>query len=195
MHRMTRPVLPARRTATRARFIATIAAVTANAATACSSDQGPADARTGSTMSTTPDRKSAPSKYRFERPPTVVFTLEDSNAEFHVFARMNRPLPRDTHGIKATFLVDGSRPFATPSTNPRHPPCYYTPISAGDNPRAAPEIVDPHDGQLVTVTLRFPGRDVAEAVVAARKVEPRAVGLDQTDAKYLRRLGCHIATG
>jgi hypothetical protein len=146
-------------------------------------------------MSQTADRKSAPSKYRFERPPTVVFTLDDSNAEFHVFARMNRSLPRNTHGIKATFLVDGSRQFGTPVTSSRHPPCYDTSISAGDNPRAAPEIVDPHDGQVVTVTLRFPGRDVAKVTVVARKVEPRAVGLDQTDAKYLRRLGCHVATG
>jgi hypothetical protein len=192
---MTRPVLPARRTATRAWLVVTIAAVTANGVTSCSSDQAGADAQTGSTMSQTAGTKSAPSEYRFERPPTVVFTVKNSNAEFYVFARMNRSLPRDTHGIKATFLVDGSRPFGTPVTSSRHPPCYDTSISAGDNPRAAPDIVDPHDGHLVTVTLRFPGRDAAKATVAARRVEPRAVGLDQTDAKYLCRLGCHIATG
>jgi hypothetical protein len=65
------------------------------------------------------------SRYRFERPPTVVFAERSSTVDFYVIARMNRSLPRDTRGIKATFTLDGgSRPFGTPVTSSRHPPCY-----------------------------------------------------------------------
>ncbi|HWI72105.1 MAG TPA: hypothetical protein VNT55_09130, partial [Baekduia sp.] len=67
-------------------------------------------------------------------------------------------------------------------------------ISAGDNPNAPPNIVDPQDGETVTVTVRFPGRNGASAAVAARAVPRSAVGLDRTNAKYLRRLGCHVST-
>ena len=171
----------------------------ATAVTACNSEQAPADARTASTTTQATAKKAALSKYRFERPPTVVFASAyphpETNINFYVFARMNRALPRTTRGIKATFLLDGSSPYGTPTTKSRRPPCFSTQIGAGDNPQVAPQLVDPHDGQLVTVTLRFPGIDGDRVTVAARKVAPRAVGIDQADAKYLRRLGCHVATG
>jgi hypothetical protein len=69
---------------------------------------------------------------------------------------MNRPLPRNAHGIKATFLLNKSGPYGTPTTKSRRPPCFSTQIGAGDNPQVASELVDPHEGQMVTVTCAFP---------------------------------------
>jgi hypothetical protein len=168
------------------------------AVTAFNSDQAPSAGSTGSATQAAA-KEAALSKYRFERPPAVVFASAnphpETNINFYVFVRMNRSLPRDAHGIKATFLLNRSSPYGTPITNSRRPPCYSAEIGAGDNPQVAPELVDPHDGQMVTVTLRFPGMDTAKVTVAARAVAPRAVGSDQTNAKYLRRLGCHVSTG
>jgi hypothetical protein len=160
---------------------------------ACGSDQAPAKV-----TSSAPQRSVAASAYRFERPPTVVFVSGGSGSpgDFWVFARMNRALPRNAHGIRATFALDGgTRPFGTPTTNSRRPACYSVEISAGDNPKAPPNIVDPQDGGLVTVTLRFPGRDAASTTVAARAVDRRAVGSDKVNARYLRALGCHVNLG
>jgi hypothetical protein len=142
------------------------------------------------------EKKAVPSRYWFARPPTVVFASAnphpEANINFFVFARMNRPLPRDARGVKATFLLDGSSPYGAPTTKSRHPACYSAEIGAGDNPQVAPELVDPEDGQMVTVTLRFPGRDADKVTVAARKVGKGKAGCDSADAKYLRRLNCHI---
>jgi hypothetical protein len=175
-------------------------AAVATAVTACNSHQAPADARTASTTTQATAEKAALSKYRFERPPTVVFASKnphpETNINFYVFARMNRYLPRNgARGIKATLLIDGSGPYGPPTTKSRRPPCYSTQIGAGDSPQVAPELVDPHDGQMVTVTLRFPGVDADKVTVAVRRVAPSAVGVDQADAKYLRRLGCQSSTG
>lgn len=156
---------------------------------ACGSDQAPAEMAS----SHAPQRSVAASTYRFERPPTVVFVSGGSTSpgDFWVFARMNRPVPRNAHGIRATFALDGgTRPFGTPTTNSRRPPCYSVEISAGDNPKAPPNIVNPQDGALVTVTLHFPGRDAASVTVAARAVDRHVVGSDKANAKYLRTLGC-----
>jgi hypothetical protein len=161
---------------------------------ACGSDQAPAEMATSHVR----QRSVAASTYRFERPPTVVFVSGGaaSSGDFWVFARMNRSLPRNAHGIRATFALDGgTRPFGTPTTNSRRPPCYSVEISAGDNPKAPPNIVHPQDGGLVTVTLRFPGRDATSVTVAARAVNRRAVGSDKVNAKYMRALGCHVSLG
>jgi hypothetical protein len=139
----------------------------------------------------------ATAKYRFARPPVVVFVSDDagSSGDFWVFVRMNRALPRDAHGVRATFHLDGgTRPFGRPVTNSRKPPCYSVAISAGDNPNAPANIVNPQDGELVNVTLRFPGHSGGSAAVAARGVPRSAVGLDRTNVKYLRRLGCRVST-
>jgi hypothetical protein len=156
---------------------------------ACGSDRAPAEM----TSSHVRQKSDAASKYRFERPPTVVFVSGGAgpSGDFWVFARMTRSLPRNAHGIRATFALDGgTRPFGTPVTSSRRPPCYSVEISAGDNPKAPPSIVDPRDGQLVTVTLRFPGRNAASVSVPARAVDRLAVGSDKANAKYLRGLGC-----
>jgi hypothetical protein len=166
---------------------------------ACNSDQAPAETHAGGTATQVVQKEAGRGKYRFERPPTVVFASAnpspETNINFYVFARMNRALPRNAHGIKATFLLDGSSPYGRPTTKSRRPPCYSAQIGAGDNPDVAPRLVSPKDGQLVTVTLRFPGSDAAKVTVAARKAAKGKVGIDQADAKYLRRLGCHVATG
>jgi hypothetical protein len=151
---------------------------------ACGSQQpGPATVANGS------------AKYRFARPPVVVFASDKGPPGYlWIFARMNRELPRDAHGrLEPTFTLDGgARPFAAPVTRSRQPTCYATEIGAGDNPRAPQSVADPHDGGSVTVTLRFPGHDGASATVAAHGVPFDDLYSDRANAHYLRALGCAL---
>jgi hypothetical protein len=136
-----------------------------------------------------------PEKYRFALPPVVVFLPSAGPpAQYRLFVRTNRALPRNTRGIRPTFQLDGATgSFGRPVTYSRQPSCYGSDISAGDNPRAPQNIIHPHDGQLVTVTMRFPGRDGASATVALRAVPPPTLGADHLAIKSLRGLGCHIS--
>jgi hypothetical protein len=103
----------------------------------------------------------------------------DATGQYWLFLRMNRALPHDKRGIRATFELDGgTASFGTPVTKSRHPPCYATQISAGDNPRSPAKIVHARNGELVEVTLPFRGRDVTSASVAAKAVDRDNLGSD-----------------
>lgn len=134
------------------------------------------------------------SRYRFARSPIVVYTGANPNPSenivYWVFARLNRPLPRHGSGKRANLLLDGVRGDGLPVQSSRKRRCYSAEIGSDNDPNHESRLAHPHDGQRVTVTLRFPGRDVARADVSAREVGARDVGYDQANRRYLRRLGC-----
>ncbi len=134
-------------------------------------------------------------RYGFAKAPIVVFAGNDPDSEhninFYVFVRTTRALPRDGRGIKAKLLLDGIHGDGVPFTDSTKPPCYSTEIGANNDPGESQTFTKPTDGQKMKVTVRFPGVDGARAIVAARKVSAHAVGFDQADAVYLRKLRCH----
>jgi hypothetical protein len=202
---MTRaPTLPA---ATKARLLGGGLLCAAAGLLACGSHPGPAPVAVATTAAPAPPRPPTvttgrrpvelldPGGYRFTRPPVVVFFPDKSPpGDYRVFVRTNRRMPHNARGLRVMFQLDGGTgSFGLPVTVSRRPACYESAISAGDNPRAPQNIIYPRDGQLVTVTMRFPGHDGATATVALRAVPPPTFGADHLAIKTLRGLGCHIS--
>jgi hypothetical protein len=169
--------------------------VAATLLTACGARDGAA-AQTGAAAATrTAPRSEAPThRYRFLRDPIVVYTRAHPdpahNVVFWIFVRLNRPFPRTGPGRRGNLLLEGARGDGLPFTDSRRPACYSQTIPADNSAQPVPALTQPHDGELVTVALRFPGVTVDSARVKVRRAGSRNVGDDRTNRKYLARLGC-----
>jgi hypothetical protein len=135
------------------------------------------------------------SEYRFVKPPIVVYAGYEpdpaNNFVFYVFARMNRPLPRNrTHGVRPNVLLDRVSSDGKTLTSTKRPPCYFADIPSANAAPDAPQILHPRNGRPVTVEISLSRRVLASARVPARRVQPSKVGSGAAAERYLRRLGC-----
>jgi hypothetical protein len=128
-------------------------------------------------------------RYRFVRPPLLLFAKDGSAYDFDVYVHLDRALPRTKAGPRASILIAGSGSDFRPIMLSASPACYTTEEYTGDAPPPA-ALRAPHDGQPVRISLRVKGRTVAETTVRAAKV-PRSLLFDkQRLAAKVCTIGC-----
>jgi hypothetical protein len=180
-----------------------VAAAAATLLTGCCARDGPATrvsavapTRAASTapMPAALEAEARTGRYLFLKDPIVVYTHAHPdpahNIVFWVFVRLNRPLPRTGPGRRANLLLEGIRGDGLPFTDSRKRACYPATIPADNAAQPVPTLMQPRDGESVTVALRFPGRTVASTRAKAHRVGSRDIGYDQANRTYLARLGC-----
>jgi hypothetical protein len=139
--------------------------------------------------------KREPTTFRLVgRPVVVYYAAPGHSAQWAVVARLNKALPSGSdHRPRADLRIDHepseARPSRVGSRNGRA--CYVASYGSENDKSAAPQLVKPHDGQRVTVTLYFNKRKFMNIWSRAERRDSLGdVNSEQGIQPYLARLGC-----
>jgi hypothetical protein len=136
-----------------------------------------------------------PTTFRFVGAPAVVFyAAAGHHAQWAVIARLNKALPTGSDGRpRADLRIDHEPSEAgasrVGSRNGRA--CYVASYSSENDEHGAPQLVDPHDKQKVSITLYFNKRKF----VSTRSRAVRRGSLGDVNSAHgiqadLAKLGC-----
>jgi hypothetical protein len=139
--------------------------------------------------------KREPTRFRFVGAPVVIFySAAGHDAQWAVVARLNKALPTGSdHRPRADLRIDHEPSDASPSRVGSRDgrACYVAGYGSENDEHGARQLLKPHNGQKVSITLYFNKRRFVSA--RSRAIRRRSLG-DVNSAQgirpYLRRLGC-----
>jgi hypothetical protein len=141
---------------------------------------------------TTSSREST--TFRFVRPPVVVYANEGRSAQWAIVVRLNKALPTGAnHRSRGDLRLDHepSDSGASRVGSRVGRACYLANYSSENDKQGAPQLVSPHNGQRVTVTLYFNKRKTKDTRLHAKRRSKLAdVNTREGVQEYLQQLGC-----